>query len=78
MPNLSMLGTENMIEKFTNRELDILKKIIDGDSNEKISKDLKISVNTVKAHVSAIFTKMNVKNRVKAAIQAIKEGYFTD
>lgn len=60
------------IEKpLSKREKEIMKLIIEGDTNKDISKKLKISVNTVKAHISKILEKLSVKDRVQAVVKVI-------
>lgn len=61
-------------KKLTERELEVLKLIILGKSNTEIAKDLSISVHTAKAHVCSIFQKMDVEDRVQAAVKAIRSG----
>lgn len=54
--------------KLTNRETEVLKLILKGYSNQKISKALAVSISTVKAHIAHIFTKLKVKNRIDLVI----------
>lgn len=56
--------------KISNREYDVLKKMADGLSNNEIGEFLFVSENTVKTHVSNLFSKLNVKRRT----EAIKKG----
>lgn len=58
-----------MLESLSPRELEVLKQIIEGATNLIIAKKLYISVATTKAHVSSIFRKLNVNNRVVAAVK---------
>ena len=51
---------------LTNREIDILTLLAQGKSNEQISLQLDISVNTVKTHLKHIFKKLSVTNRTAA------------
>lgn len=48
------------------RELEILKMIAEGKSNQEIAGQLYISLSTVKTHVSNLFSKLNVKRRTQA------------
>ena len=59
---------------LTNRELEILKLVVEGKNNTEIAKELVVSVNTVKAHLTNIFQKMKVKDRVQAVVKAIQEN----
>ena len=56
----------NEIEKITSRELAILKLLKKGFSNEEISGETEITVNTVKFHLKKIYKKLDVVNRVQA------------
>lgn len=56
----------NEINNITSRETIILELLKKGFSNEKISKEIEISVNTVKFHLKRIYKKLNAGNRVEA------------
>ncbi|MBR1943007.1 response regulator transcription factor [bacterium] len=58
------------IANLSERETRVLLEIINGKSNEMIAHQLYISLSTVKAHVSSIIHKLNVRNRVEAAVKA--------
>ncbi len=62
------------VTQLTERELEVLKLLVDGKSNTEIAKELIISVHTAKAHVCNILQKLSVNDRVQAAVKAIKEG----
>jgi len=55
--------------ELTERERLILRCITDGKSNKEISDSLFVSVETVKSHVKNLYKKLNVKNRVEAAMK---------
>lgn len=57
-------------EHLTERELEVLRLIADGKSNQDIADELFIGVKTVKTHVSNILTKLGVEDRTQAAIYA--------
>jgi DNA-binding NarL/FixJ family response regulator len=59
---------------LTRREIDILTNLAEGSSNREISKALFLSEKTVKAHLAAIFRKLGVTNRTKAAMAAVAMG----
>jgi DNA-binding NarL/FixJ family response regulator len=59
---------------LTQRETDILALLSEGRSNRDISRALFLSEKTVKAHLAAIFRKLNVTNRTQAAMAAVSMG----
>ncbi|MFN7934354.1 MAG: response regulator transcription factor [Bryobacteraceae bacterium] len=54
------------------RETEILRRIALGLSNKEIAAALSISEETVKTHITSLFTKLEVENRAQAVVQAIK------
>jgi DNA-binding NarL/FixJ family response regulator len=60
--------------QLTDRELDVLRLIVDGYSNQEISEKLIVSIHTAKAHVCNILQKLSVDDRTQAAIKALKDG----
>lgn len=59
---------------LTSREKQILKLITEGYSNIEIAKKLFVSVNTTKVHVASILQKLEVDDRLQAAVKALKEN----
>ena len=59
---------------LSNRELDILRLIVDGKSNPEIASELFLSVSTVKTHLRNIMNKLSVDDRVQAAVVALRTG----
>jgi NarL family two-component system response regulator LiaR len=59
---------------LTEREMEVLKLIAKGYSNEKIAEQLVISMGTVKGHVSNILSKLHLVDRTQAAAYAWQEG----
>ena len=59
---------------LSERELEILKLIVDGRSNPEIAETLYISLSTVKTHIRSIMNKLAVDDRVQAAVIALKSG----
>ncbi len=57
---------------LTSREAQILKLITEGYSNNEIAKALFVSINTTKAHVASILQKLEVDDRLQAALKALK------
>jgi DNA-binding NarL/FixJ family response regulator len=56
------------LDRLTGRELDVAREVGRGHSNAEIASRLHLSVPTVKAHVSRVFDKLHVTNRVQIAI----------
>jgi DNA-binding NarL/FixJ family response regulator len=63
-----------LTEKLTGREVDVLRLIARGLNNPEIAAALCLSEGTVRNHVSAILTKLEVTDRTQAAIIAIQHG----
>ena len=59
---------------LTQREIEVLKLVVDGLSNRQIAEKLTISKSTVKNHVSRILGKLDATNRVEATRIAIDAG----
>lgn len=79
-PNANDL--ENLYENkslkntLTARELEVLKLLIDGKTNSQIAQEIIVSINTAKAHVGSILTKLSVTDRVQAAVKAVRANMF--
>jgi len=59
---------------LTTLELEVLRLVVDGKTNDQIGVSLGISVKTVENHLHAIFRKMGVISRVEAAVMAVRES----
>ena len=64
-------------EPLTEREVEVLKLVAKGNSNQEIAEKLIVSDRTIGAHVSNILSKLHLANRTQAALYALREG-FTD
>ena len=60
------------MENLSPRETEILKLISKGFENSMISKEMNLSVHTIKVYISSIFYKLKAKNRTEAAFIAGK------
>jgi len=65
---------EIIAELITDRQMDILRCISRGHSNKKIARELDLSENTVKVHVSAMLRSLGLTNRTQAGILGQKLG----
>ena len=65
-------------DELTGRELEIFRLIANGHSNTEIAKELYISETTVKTHVTHIFQKLDLRDRVQAVVLAYRSGILTD
>ncbi len=63
------------ISSLTRRQLLVLERLSKGDSNKQIAYELNIAETTVKTHVSAILSKLNVHNRMQAVLCASKINF---
>jgi len=61
-------------EELTDREMEVLKLLAKGKSNQDIADDLFIGIKTVKYHITNIFAKLEVEDRTQAAIYAHRHG----
>ena len=82
LPTPNIKDLENLYENkklknsLTQRELEVLKLLTDGKTNQEIASEIIISTNTAKAHVGSILTKLNVQDRVQAAVKAVRANLF--
>ncbi|MDE3133115.1 MAG: response regulator transcription factor [Acidobacteriota bacterium] len=67
-------GSDPELEALTSRELEVLRLIAAGLTNDEIAERLVLGTGTVKTHVNHIFFKLGVRNRVEAVIFAFDHG----
>jgi len=61
-------------EPLTVREMEVLRLVAQGLTNQEIAENLVIGVGTVRTHVSNILAKLHLANRTQAALYALREG----
>jgi two-component system vancomycin resistance associated response regulator VraR len=71
-PSLKLGDT--LSEKFSERELEVLRLVIAGETDADIAKKLYISVSTVKQHIQSMRDKTGFRNRTELAVQARESG----
>jgi NarL family two-component system response regulator LiaR len=78
----AMLKSAGIVKPRTNellseREKEMLKLLATGMGNKEIARKLCLSLRTIKAHMSNIFTKMNVASRSEALVEALRSGLIS-
>lgn len=73
-PGAEITAYSNSIHNLSTRQLQVLKGICDGKSNKEIARDLHLSPNTIRLHVSAILKQFDVGSRTGAAKIGISAG----
>ena len=64
----------HLIEPLTKRESDVLQCLAFGYTNKETARQLHISIQTVKFHISSIYTKLSVTNRTEAVRVGVRQG----
>ena len=67
-------AAQALTEPLSDRELEVLNLISEGQSNKLIAHSLGISEHTVKTHVASIFQKLGAGSRTEAVSHAIRRG----
>jgi len=67
-------AAETIRAELSDRELQVLKLIANGKDNAQIASELFISPKTVKNHISNILMKLQIDNRIQAAVYAVRSG----
>lgn len=75
---MSTSHTQPLIDPFTKRELQILRLLADGSTNNEIASELVLSLETIKWYNKQIYSKLGVNSRVQAISQAEKLGLLGD
>ena len=65
-------------QRLTDREVQVLELVTDGQRNREIAVELGISENTVKFHLKNIVEKLHAQNRAELAARAVREGLVPD
>ncbi len=73
-PTVKIQRTETLAEPLSARELEVLRLIAEGDSNQSIAEKLVITVSAVKKHSGNIYGKLSVNSRTQAVSRARQLG----
>lgn len=71
------VGDARSLPELTERELEVLRQLARGRSNQEIATDFFVSLETVKSHVASILMKLGVRDRTQAVIVAYESGFVT-
>ena len=75
MQELGQAGASpSPIELLTEREIEVLKLVARGLTNQEIADKLVVSKRTVDSHINSILAKLRMTNRTQAALYALREG----
>lgn len=66
------------VDELTPREIEVLEQVVTGATNKEIAERLHITENTVKIHLRNILEKLQVQNRIQAAVHAVREGLIDE
>jgi DNA-binding NarL/FixJ family response regulator len=72
--SVSAYEAELIQSELSDREIEVLKLIANGKDNGMIALELHISPKTVKNHISNILMKLQINNRIQAAVYAVRSG----
>ena len=72
---IAQVGDE--MDGLTGRELEVLRMVGQGMTNKEVAQKLYISDRTVQAHLSSIFSKLQVASRTEAVMYAVRKGWIT-
>jgi len=67
-------GSDLASAHLSSREYEVLRLLAEGMANHEIAERLVISTSTVHNHISSILIKLQVENRVQAAVRAVRDG----
>lgn len=67
----------SLAEPLTMRELDVLRLVAEGASNREAAAVLGVSAKTIEAHLSSVYSKLQVRSRTEAVVSAVRDGIIS-
>jgi DNA-binding NarL/FixJ family response regulator len=74
--NFDLIMTTKKVSPLTKREMEVMKCIVQGNTNKQIALAMDITDQTVKNHITNILKKLNVRDRTSAAVMALHRGWI--
>ncbi|RPI27730.1 MAG: DNA-binding response regulator [Chloroflexota bacterium] len=69
--------TKRSTEELSEREIEVLRLLTQGKTDQEIAKELVLTDVTIRTHISRILSKLSLKNRVQAALYGIRSGIIS-
>jgi len=76
LQSLDLVLTPKQPCPLTKREMEVMKHIVQGNTNKQIALEMYITDQTVKNHITNILKKINVNDRTAAAVMALHQGWI--
>ncbi|RJQ39129.1 MAG: DNA-binding response regulator, partial [Dehalococcoidia bacterium] len=74
--NMALKNMGSLMTPLSQREIEILKYVAEGNPNKRIASVLNISEQTIKNHITSIMRKLNANDRTHAVVLAIRNGWL--
>jgi DNA-binding NarL/FixJ family response regulator len=69
-------GRAGLVARLSERELDVVRLVVDGRSNDEIAFRLGIGPKTVESHLRRLFERLDIASRTELATRALREGWL--
>jgi DNA-binding NarL/FixJ family response regulator len=69
-------GRSGSVARLSERELDVVRLVVDGRSNDEIASRLGIGPKTVESHLRRLFERFDLASRTELATRALREGWL--
>ncbi|MYM98143.1 response regulator [Rugamonas sp. FT81W] len=75
-PVAASLANSFQLDALSKREIEVLRLVGEGNSNQRVAGQLGLSEDTIKAHMKAILQKLDARDRTHAVMIALRRGYW--